>query len=562
MHGINRDVAAQLRLMGDLLEIVGEESFKVRAYYRAADNLSRLETPVSEMEEAELRNLPGIGVNIARKIVEFTKTGGIRELEEIASSVPPTLVELLDLDGVGPKTVHTLWTRMHIDSIEALESAAKNRRLRALRGFGAKKEQEILRAIGRRRRDTGRMTRLEAESIIARLRPVFSDMSFTIAGSYRRGVSTIGDIDIVTTEPAKRMNSLFRRVADEVLDEGDWRTSLRISGRRVDVRFTEPENAGAMLLYLTGSQQFNIRMREIALERGLKLNEYGVTERENGTIHSFPDEASVFSFLDMAFIPPELREDHGEIELARSHALPALLKEEDVRGDLHMHSSWSDGALSIEQLARLGEERGYDYIACTDHSASLGVAHGLDSKDLRRQQQEIERINRETRCSVLAGVEVDILGDGILALPDAILEDLDLVIASVHSGFKQSEDVMTRRILSAIHNDNVDIIGHPMGRLLGKRMPYAVDLERIIDVAADTETALEINASPYRLDLDDIYVKRAHDHGAILAIGTDAHRREDAAVMRHGIAIARRGWCAKSDVLNTRSLKDLREWLG
>lgn len=562
MHGINREVAAQLKLMGDLLEIVGNESFKVRAYYRAADILGRLETPVSQMDQAELRNLPGIGINIARKIVEFTKTGAIHELEEIESSVPATLVELLDLEGVGPKTVHTLWTRMHIDSIEALESAAKNRRLRILHGFGAKKEQGILRAIRQSRRDTGRMTRLEAESIITRLEPVFSDTSFTIAGSYRRGVSTIGDIDIVTTGPAKHVNSMVRSVADEVIDEGDRRTSLRVGGRRVDIRFTEPGNAGAMLLYLTGSQQFNIRLREIALERGLKLNEYGVKERENGTIHSFPDEASVFSFLDMAFIPPELREDHGEIELARSHALPTLLNGEDVRGDLHMHSSWSDGAMSIEQLARLGEELGYEYIACTDHSASLGVAHGLDREDLRRQQQEIERINRETRCSVLAGVEVDILGDGTLAFPDAVLGDCELVIASVHSGFKQSEDVITRRILSAIHNDHVDIIGHPTGRLLGKRMPYAVDVERIIDAAADTGTALEINASPYRLDLDDIYVRRAHNHGALLAIGTDTHRREDATLMRHGIAIARRGWCAKSDVLNTRPLKDLREWTG
>ncbi|KQC03181.1 MAG: hypothetical protein APR53_01490 [Methanoculleus sp. SDB] len=562
MHGINREVAAQLRLMGDLLEILGEESFKIRAYYRAADSVDRLEKPVPEMDEAELRTLPGIGVNIAGKIVEYTRTGVIHELEEIASSVPATLVELLDLEGVGPKTVHTLWKRMHIDSVEALESAAKNRRLRSLRGFGAKKEEAILRAIGRRRRDTGRMTRLEAEAVIARLAPFFSETSFTIAGSYRRGASTIGDIDIVTTEPVERVTPKIRSVADEVLDEGDRRISLRTGGRRVDIRFTGQGNAGTMLLYLTGSQQFNIRMREIALERGLKLNEYGVTERENGTIHSFPDEASVFSFLGMAFIPPELREDHGEIKLALSHALPTLLTAADVKGDLHVHSSWSDGSMSIEQIARLGEEIGYEYIACTDHSASLGVAHGVDREDLRRQQQEIERINRKTECAVLAGVEVDILGDGNLALPDAVLGDCELVIASVHSGFNQSEDVITRRLLSAIHNDHVDIIGHPTGRLLGKRMPYAVDVERIIDAAADTGTALEINASPYRLDLDDIYVRRAHKHGAILAIGTDAHHREDAAVMRHGIAIARRGWCAKSDVLNTRPLKDLREWTG
>ncbi|NYT04955.1 MAG: DNA polymerase/3'-5' exonuclease PolX [Methanomicrobiales archaeon] len=555
MHDMNRDVARHLRLLGELLEISGKEPYKIRAYYRAADTISRLASPVDDMDEARLTDLPGIGENIARKVIEYVKTGAIHELTELEESVPSGLVGMLDLDGVGPKTIHALWTKMGIEDIAMLEKAAKNRRLRALHGFGPKKEEAIIQAVAGYRRKTSRMTRKEAEELIGRIEPAFPGKNFTVAGSFRRGRSTIGDIDIVSTEAPARTNALLQEVADEIIDQGERKTSFSIGDRRVDVRFCTPAFAGTMLLYLTGSKQFNIKMREIALSRGEKLNEYGIEDREEGRTYTFPDEASVFSFLGMDYIPPELREDQGEIEHARRHTLPELVRETDIRGDLHMHSSWSDGALSIAELARLGEERGYEYIACTDHSASLGVAHGLDAARLAKQHHEIEMSNRSHSCRILAGIEVDILGDGSLGLSGPVLADCDLVIASVHSGFKQDRDVMTRRILSAMENEHVDIIGHPTGRLLGKREAYLVDMERIISAAADTGTALEINASPYRLDLDDIYVREAHDHGVMLSIGTDAHTREEAAAIRFGVGIARRGWCGKQDILNTRPFK-------
>lgn len=560
MERTNQQIAESLNLMAELLEIRGENVFKVRAYSRAADIIDRYGSPLAPLDEESLASIPGIGKNIAKKIREIVETGTFRELEELKSGIPDSLIELLRLEGIGPKTVATLWTRLSVQSIDDLEREARQHRIRALRGFGEKKEESFLKAIAVYREQAGRMTRLEADAVVDKVRPAFSPGTYEIAGSYRRGKSTIGDIDVVTTEPPHLVNPRLRSLADEMIDEGDKRTSIRVLGKRVDVRFSRPGQFGSMLLYLTGSKAFNIRLREIAISKGCKLNEYGIEDRTAGIRRDFASEAEIFDFLSMDPVVPELREDWGEVGRALSRTLPELVSQDAIRGDLHVHSSWSDGRLTIGELARKGEELGYEYLVCSDHSATLGIAHGLDEDALIRQSHEIELVNRSSSCRIVHGIEVDILADGALGLPSRTLGDLEIVIASVHSGFSQERDVMTRRILSAIESEHVDLIGHPTGRILGRRQPYAIDMDRVIDHARDTDTALECNASPYRLDIDDVYIRQAIDHGVRIAIGTDSHDPSEFGFMHYGVTICRRGWAGAGDILNTLTLDELLEW--
>ncbi len=560
MDSTNRRVAEKLHSMGELLELTGQNVFKVRAYYRAADVVERLPSAVTQYDERSLEQVGGIGVNIARKIVEIKETGSFRELEELKAAIPASLVELLELEGIGPRTAHTLWQKLGIESIEDLERAARGHRIRAVRGFGEKKEEKFLKSISSFRQRSDRMNRLEAEGVISRVTEVLLPTTFEVAGSYRRGKSTIGDIDIVTTEPAALLNPRLRTVAEEIIDEGEKKTSLRCQNKRVDVRFTRPSRFGSMLLYLTGSKAFNIRMREIALNKGYKLNEYGIEDRSQGNLNTFATEEELFSFLGIEYIVPELREDWGEIEAATTHSLPNLVAIGDIRGDLHVHSNWSDGSLSLVELSGIGEKMGYEYIVCSDHSKTLGIARGLDEGALERQAHEIEVINRDASCRLVHGIEVDILADGSLGLPAQTLAELDIVIASVHSSFGQEKDIMTRRVLSAVDSDDVDIIGHPTGRIIGRRKPYEIDLSRVIERASDTGTALECNASPYRLDLDDVYIRESMKTGVKISIGTDSHGAEEFEHMRFGVSVMRRGWGTPKGVLNTYSLSDLLEW--
>jgi len=557
----NRQVAGRLAFMGQLLEIAGADPFKIRAYYRAAKQVERCETPVSGMSREELVRIKGIGKNIAEKISEISDTGTFHELEELRGSIPSTLIELLAIEGVGPKTVHKVWKKLGVMSVKDLEKAAREHRIQALQGFGRKREDLILRSLAMHQRQSGRMTHIEAEEIIRAVLRVIPEEKATVAGSFRRGVSTIGDIDIVTTAPLSDLNPLLRGIADAMINEGSRRTSCRIHEQRVDIRFATPEYFGSMLLYLTGSKEFNIRLREVAISKGCRLNEYGIEERSgSGRRHTFKDEEEIFEFLGMEYIPPELREDRGEIQHSLDHDLPVLAEVGDIRGDLHVHSAWSDGRDTLRELAQSGEEHGYEYILISDHSSSLGIAHGLDEKRIGMQMHEIEVVNRESGCQVIAGIEVDIAADGSPTLPDKVLADLDIVIASVHSGFRQEKDVMTRRIITAIENEYVDIIGHPTGRLLGRRLPYELDMARVIRAAAEHGTALEINAFPYRLDLDDSHIIQAREQGVPLSIGTDAHQISDLAFIRYGVMLARRGWCTPGDLLNTRTLSSLLEW--
>jgi DNA polymerase (family 10) len=557
----NREVAERLRFMAQLLEVTGEEDvFKVRAYERAAKHLEELPVPVSGLDEKAILAIPGIGSKIAGKIASILKTGTFPELEELQGKIPGSLPELLRLEGVGPKTVHTLWMKLGIKSLDDLERAARQRRIRAVKGFGEKKETEFLRSIARYRASATRMTRDQADAVVARATSVLTPGKFEVAGSYRRGRSTVGDIDIASMEPPSAVNSRVRSVAEEIIAAGEEKTSIRCLGQKVDFRFTEPGSFGSMLLYLTGSKEFNIHLREIAIGKGLRLNEYGLEERAGGDLHTFPDEASLFSFLGLPFFPPEIREDRGEIERALAGDLPVLVEQRAIRGDLHVHTAATDGYLTPEELATAGDELGYEYLLVSDHSSTLGVTHGLDADGVRAQGRELEQANRNHRCQLLAGIEVDILADGSLGLPDRVLADLDLVIASVHSGMHEEKDLMTRRIITAISDEHVDILGHPTGRLIPDRPPYDVDMDRVIDAAKAAGTALEINSSPYRMDLDDPHIREARDRGVPLAIGTDSHKREELRHVRHGVTLARRGWCGPGDLLNTLDREALLRW--
>jgi DNA polymerase (family 10) len=557
----NRQVAETLYFMGQLLEVLGENPFKVRAYYKAAEIVERLAPPVSRLDEDQLREIPGIGSAIAKKIKEIVETGSFQELETVRAGIPEPLIELLSLEGIGPKTVNKLWKKLNVQSIPDLEREAKQHRIRAIKGFGEKKEESFLKAIALYRERSGRMTRAEADSVVRMVVPVLAPGTFAMAGSYRRGKSTIGDIDIVSKELPSVANPKIRTIAEEMIDEGAKKTSFRCLGKRVDVRFSRPEQFGSMLLYLTGSKPFNIRMREYAIFKGFKLNEYGLEDRAMGTLREFSTEEEIFSFLGMDYVVPELREDWGEVEAAQAHQLPVLVENEQILGDLHVHSNWSDGVLTLEDIALAGESMNYEYMVVSDHSATLGIAHGLDEEGLRKQMHEVEMINRASSCQLIQGTEVDIMADGTLGLPARVLADLDVVIASVHSAFSQERDVMTRRVLAAVENEHVDIIGHPTGRILGRRQPVDIDISRVIDKASETGTALECNASPFRLDLDDLYIREATRKNVKIAIGTDSHHSEEFGNIRYGVTTCRRGWATAHDVLNSMRQKELLEWI-
>jgi Histidinol phosphatase and related hydrolases of the PHP family len=545
----NRDVAERLAFMGRLLEIAGDDRYRTGAYERAARQVERLSFPVAKLTEEELTRIPGIGVRIAGQIHEIAATGSFGELDSLQATIPGSIVELLGVAGVGPKTLHTLWKRLGILTVEDLEQAVKGHRLRALPGFGAKKEEAIERGIRQFRQRSNRMARPQADAVLASVAALFPDGQYAVAGSYRRGSSSVGRIEIVATG---NRNALVNSLG--AADASAEVVSLTLGGADLKIRFTEPGRCGTALLCATGSRGFLARLGEVALERGYRLEPEGLVETASGRLQTFGSEEEVFSFLGMAIVPPELREDRGEIELALRGTLPDLVDLRDVRGDLHAHTTWSDGHQSIEDVAEAGDARDYEYVVVTDHSSRV------TPDALKEQQTEIERVNRRHACQLLAGSEVDIKSDGTLGYPNKVLADLDLVIASVHSGFAQDQDLLTRRVLTAMENEHVDIIGHPTGRLLGRRPPYAIDLLRVIDHAAVTGTALEINASPHRLDLEDIYIWHAKKKGVKLAAGTDAHRNGEFANMRYGIMLARRGWCTPDDILNTLSLSGLLEW--
>jgi len=568
----NKEIASILYEMGELLELRGENRFKVIAYSKAARAIESLKEDIEEVwRRGELDRIPGIGKAIAEKISEYLTTGHINAYDELVASTPQGMKELLQLQGVGPKTVALLHEKLNVSTIDELEAAAKQHRIRRLPGMGPTKEANILKAIERYRRRSTRIPIGAAERIVERIMHYLGGIeglsNITVAGSFRRGKETVGDIDILATSsrPSESIAAFVRMpMVDEILGQGPTKASIIVEGTvQVDLRIVEPRSYGTLLQYFTGSKEHNVKLRGIALQRGYSLSEYSLKRLDTGEELFFDREEDVYRALGMQYIPPELREDRGEIEAALANRLPNLVDLQSMKGDLHVHSTWSDGIGSIEEIASRARSLGYEYIAITDHSQSVGIAGGLSDKRLLEKIEAIYRMNeRLDGFRILAGTEVDIRADGSLDYTDEILERCDIVVAAIHMAQGQREREINSRLVAAMENEHVDIIAHPTGRIIGRREPYHVDMDLILETAARTGTIMEINAYPERLDLSDEWARRAKEIGVKMAIDTDAHSPEQLGFMRYGVTVARRGWLEPSDVINTLSAKDFLRYLG
>jgi DNA polymerase (family 10) len=565
----NAEIAAMFDQTAELLEIKGDNPFRTRAYRRAARLIEGLPKSVTTLLNAgqDLSELPGIGKDLAGKIAAVVATGKFDLLETLKRQLPGDLAEIAALPGLGPKRVKLLYDKLGIRSIEDLRRAAKAGRLRELRGFGPKSEAKLLAALAKppsEKRFKLAVAEAEAEALVSFLRQGLGKGQAVVAGSYRRRRDTVGDLDILVTarDGAAVGDKLsnYENVAS-VLAHGPTQTTVVLrSGLQVDLRVVPEPSYGAALLYFTGSKAHNIALRGLANAHGWKLNEYGLFEGKRRIAGATEEE--VYEKLGLAFVPPELREDRGEVALAKTNRLPKLVALSDMRGDLHVHSNWSDGTVPIAGMAAAARERGYAYMAITDHSQRLTIAHGLDPERFSRQIAEVERLNDKLDgFTVLKGVEVDILADGRLDLPDEILSRLDVVVAAVHYKFDLSRQAQTERIIRAMDNRHMAILAHPTGRLIGEREPYDVDMERIIAAAHERGCYLEINAEPDRLDLTDVHAQAAKSMGVKVAISTDAHTMAALGYMRFGVDQARRGWLEPADVINTRPLAELKKLL-
>lgn len=566
----NADVAALLEEIAALLEIEGANPFRVRAYRFAARTLRDLTHDVAEMvaKGEDLTALPGIGEDLAGKIKDIVATGTTAVLEQERKKVPATLTELLHIPGLGPKRVQTLSQALKVRTLADLEQAAREGRIQALPGFGAITERRIREALTARTGEERRMRLADAvpyaEALVEYLRQVPGVERAAAAGSYRRGKDTIGDLDLLVTARLGRQ-VIDRFVAypgvDSVSAKGDTKASVRLRNRlQVDLRVVQQESYGAALLYFTGNKDHNVALRQLAQQRGLKINEYGVFRGDSRVAGE--TEESVYQAVGLPWIPPELREGRGEIEAARANRLPQLLQQDDLKGDLHAHTNATDGRNSLVEMVEAAKRRGWQYVAITDHSRRLAMAKGFDPKRLLKQVDEIDRLNATlSGITVLKGIEVDILEDGSLDLPDGVLGRLDVVVGAVHSHFNLSSAKQTDRILRAMDRPYFTILAHPTGRLIGQRQPYEVDMARLIRQARERPCVLEVNAHPERLDLSDVHCRMAKEAGVLLAVSTDAHSTLDLDNVRYGIGQARRGWLEKADVVNSRSYPELRRLL-
>ncbi len=563
---VNAEVAEILYEISELYALKGEQ-YRSRAYMMAAQRIGSLTEDIRKIwQRGELQSIPGVGKSIAAVIEEYLETGQSSKLEELREGLPRGVMELIELDGVGPKKAMRLYEELGINSIDELEKAAKAGKIRRLKGFGPKTEENILRSIEEYRRRQERFL-LGAilpviDEIVAYMRECDAVLRIEPAGSARRRKETVGDLDILvlSTRPeevVERFVSMPR--VSRVISQGTTRSTVIIGANlQVDLRVIPPESYGSALQYFTGSKAHNIKLRTIAVKKGYKLNEYGLFDRETGERIAGETEESVYKALGLEWIEPELREDRGEIEAAMEGRLPRLVKEEEIRGDLHIHTKWSDGTGTIEEMAEKAMSLGLEYIAICDHSKSMGIARGLDEARLRKQMAEIDKLNERLEgFRVLKGIEVDIKADGSLDLPNSVLKDLDFVVASIHSGFKADERQMTERMIRAIHNDYVSAIGHPTGRIILRRRPYALNLDRVFEAAAEQGVLMEINAFPNRLDLNDVNAKAAKEHGITMSIGTDAHAPNHMEFLNLGVAVARRGWLEPGDVINTLPVDEL-----
>ena len=566
----NAEIAALFTRMSILLEIQGANPFRVRAYQNAARTLLGLPRSVVDMlaEGQDLSELPNIGKDLASKIAEIVETGRFRMLEDLEKEVPASLAELTGLPGLGPKRVRALYEELGVRDLDELKRAASAQRIQTLPGFGPKIEQRILDAL-RRRSQSGRRHKLAevediAASYVAYLQAVSGVERVTVAGSFRRRKETIGDLDIlVTCKKASPVVSRFvsYEQVSQVLSQGSTRSTVLLdSGIQVDLRVVPEASYGAALYYFTGSKAHNVAVRGLAAKKGFKVNEYGVFKGERRVAGQSEEE--LFRKLGLRYIEPELRENEGEIEAAKKNKLPKLVSLSDIRGDLHVHTRATDGQDSLRDMAEAAKARGYSYLAITDHSKRVHIAHGMDERRLARQLEQIDRLNDTLKgIALLKGVEVDILQDGSLDLRDSILKRLDLRICAIHSGFHLSREKQTERLIRAMDSPYFNILAHPTGRLIQQREPYELDMARLMAAALERGCYLEINAQPDRLDLNDSHCRMAKEMGLRLAISTDAHSARELGYMRFGIDQGRRGWLEPADVLNSRTLRELRRLL-
>jgi len=564
----NADVAAIFSRIANLLEIEEANPFRVRAYRNAARTISSLSRNIADMVAAgeDLSILSGIGRDLAEKIGEIVRTGSLKQLEKLEKRVPAALNAVMDIPGLGPKRVAALHQQLGITSRSELKAAAEKQQIRGLDGFGPKTEQSILEALqqpeAQRQRILLKEAEQRAEPLLAYLRGGKGIKKMAVAGSYRRRKETVGDLDIlVSCKKDARVMERFTSYEDvrKVVSSGDTRSTVLLkSGLQVDLRVLPAVGYGAGLHYFTGSKAHNIAVRKRGIQRGYKINEYGVFK--NGKRVAGKTESEVYQKVGLTYIPPELREDGGEIAAAENDALPRLISLEDIRGDLHCHTTDSDGRASIREMARAACDRGYDYLAITDHSRKVRMANGLDAERLADQIERIERLDEELEdIRLLKGIEVDILEDGRLDLPDDILKELDLRVCSVHYHQNLSRKKQTRRILKAMENPYFNILGHPTGRLIGRRKPMEVDMQQIVRAAGENGCILELNAEPERLDLNDHYCRMAAENDVKIAISTDAHSSDSLDFMRFGIGQARRGWLQAEKVINTRRCPQMLE---
>ncbi len=570
---LNKEIAHIFNNIADMLEMRGDNPFRIRAYRKAAYVMEDLaEDAYKLVQTHDLEEIPGIGKDLASKIEEYVKTGKMISYEDLKKEISQGVLDVLSIQGVGPKTAKLLYDQLNIDSIEKLEEYAKSGRIKDVKGIRDKTVENILKGIELKKSIKGRFPLGTAlpitESIIKELNALKGMNEVEVAGSIRRRRETVGDIDIlaIASDPEPLMNKFVNlKEVERILSHGTTRSSviLKDTHIQVDLRVLDKKNFGASLLYFTGSKDHNIKLREIAIKKGLKLNEYGLFNMKNNQNEAGTTEQEIYEVLDMQFIPPEIREDQGEIELAVKYKLPDLIMLADIRGDVHIHTVHSDGDSTVKQMAEHASKLGYEYIAITDHSQSLGVAGGLDPERLKEEMQEIDLLNKkQNRTRILKGMEVDILSNGSLDMDTDLLGQLDIVIGSIHSGFKQTAEQITNRLTGAMKTGLVDVIGHPSGRLIGERDSYDVNWDKVFEAAAQYNVAMEINSYPLRLDLTDIMIRKASDYGVKFMITTDSHAPNQMRYMSYGVSVARRGWLKKDDIVNTKPYEDFVKWLG
>ncbi|MGC9516866.1 MAG: DNA polymerase/3'-5' exonuclease PolX [Methanomicrobiales archaeon] len=564
----NKKVAKILYKVADYLDME-EDTFRPKAYRRAAHNIEFLSEDIVEVKEQEkLEELPGIGEAIAEKIEEIIETGSLEYLEKLKKDIPVDFDSLMAVEGLGPKTIKLLYEELGITNLDELENQAKRHKIRRLKGMGEKSEKKILENIEFARKHSSRKLLGYVLPMAHELKEKLSNLDITrnveIAGSIRRRKETIGDIDIlvITSKPENVMDFFTKMdIVENVIAKGPSKSTVRLeTGIECDLRVFDDEMFGAALMYFTGSKELNVEMRRIALKNNQKLNEYGLFKGEKRIAGK--TEEKIFNKLGMDYIEPELRENRGEVKASMEHNLPKLVEFEEIRGDLQMHSNWSDGSNSIQEMAEYAAKIGHEYIALTDHTGSLRIAGGLDEEKIQEEMKEIDKINDNLEdITILKGAEVNIDSEGNLDVKNEILQDLDIVVASIHSGFRQDRDKITNRIQMAMENENVNIIGHPTGRKIQERKAFDLKFEDIFETSIETNTFLEINSQPNRLDLRDVLVKKAIDQGCKLVINTDAHDEKQLNNINLGIATARRGWATKNDIINTLTLSELKKLL-